>query len=94
LKDGSYQFVCVRLCHTVLQGPTLLKKLAEAAGKDGLEGVGLSSTKGTARTVVLIHREGLDDSRIAYLGTTLNLRVLCLADIMNASSPIPDRMVR
>jgi long-subunit acyl-CoA synthetase (AMP-forming) len=24
----------------------------------------------------------------------LNLRVLCLADIMNASSPIPDRMVR
>eukprot|EP00804_Cyclotella_cryptica_P029904 CCRYP_017829-RA/>CCRYP_017829-RA protein AED:0.10 eAED:0.10 QI:400/1/1/1/0.88/0.8/10/978/624 len=77
----------------VLQGPTLLNKLAEAAGRDGLEGVGLSSKQGPARTVVLIHREGLDDSRIANLGNMLNLRVMCLADIMNASSPIPDRML-
>lgn len=77
----------------MLQGPSLLKKLAESAGKDGLDGIGLSSKHGSAKTVVMMHREGLDDDRIAYLATTLKLRVLCLADIMNASSFLPDKMV-
>lgn len=72
----------------VLQGPSLLKKLAEASGKDGLGGVGLSSKHGAAKTVVLMHREGLDDARISYLATTLNMRVLSLTDIMNSSPPI------
>lgn len=78
----------------MLQGPSLIKKLAEAAGKEGLEGIGLSSKRGVAKTVILMHREGLDDERIAYLATTLNLRICCLADIMNASPPVPDKMVR
>lgn len=71
----------------------MLKKLAEAAGKDGLDGIGLSSKHGSTKTVVLMHREGLDDDRIAYLATTLNLRVLCLADMMNTSPSLPDRLV-
>jgi hypothetical protein len=77
----------------VLQGPSLLKKLAEAARKDGSQGIGLKNKHGDATTVVLLHREGFDDDRIGYLAASLRLRVLCLSDMMNKSSPLLDRNV-
>lgn len=58
-----------------------------------MEGIGLKSKHGSATTVVLMHREGLDDSHLSYLATTLGIRVLSLADIINVSPAIPDRMV-
>lgn len=81
------------LASLVLQGPTLLKKMAKAAERDGLEGIGLSNKHGPARTVVLMHREGLDDTAIASLVSSLGVRVLCLADIMNSSKPVPDSVL-
>jgi long-chain acyl-CoA synthetase len=77
----------------VLQGPSLLKKLAEAARKDGSQGIGLKNKHGDATTVVLLHREGFDDDQIGYLAASLRLRVLCLSDMMNKSSPLLDRNV-
>eukprot|EP00970_Alexandrium_tamarense_P020850 scaffold15773_cov193-Alexandrium_tamarense.AAC.2 len=75
----------------VLQGPSLLKKLAEAARKDGSQGIGLKNKHGDATTVVLLHREGFDDDQIGYLAASLRLRVLCLSDMVNKSSPLLDR---
>ncbi|KAL7428015.1 hypothetical protein ACHAXM_001094 [Skeletonema potamos] len=77
----------------VLQGPTLLKKMAKAAERDCLEGIGLSNKHGPARTAVLMHREGLDDVAITSLASSLGVRVLCLADIMNSSKPIQDSVL-
>ena len=78
---------CVTACTIVLQGPALLKKMAKAAERDGLGGIGLSNKHGPASTIVLMHREGLDDTDIANLSSSLGVRVLCLVDIMNSSSP-------
>ena len=50
-------------------------------------GIGLSNKHGPASTVVLMHREGLDDTDIANLSSSLGVRVLCLVDVMNSSSP-------
>ena len=75
--------VCV-----VLQGPTLLKKLAQAAEEEGLKGIGLSNTHGPARTTVLLHKEGLVDDEVARLASALNIRLLCLADLMNRCQPM------
>ena len=79
--------LCATSCTIVLQGPTLLKKMAKAAERDGLEGIGLSNKHGPASTIVLMHREGLDDTDIASLSSSLGARVLCLVDIMNSSKP-------
>ncbi len=78
---------CVTVCTIVLHGPTLLEKMAKAAERDGLGGIGLSNKHGPASTIVLMHREGLSDTDIANLSSSLGVRVLCLVDIMNSSSP-------
>ena len=64
-------FVHLHACTIVLQGPTLLKKMANTAERDGLEGVGLSNKHGPASTIVLMHREGLDDTDFARLSSSL-----------------------
>ena len=69
----------------------MLKKLAKAAEDDGLEGIGLSNKHGPAKTVVLMHREGFDDDHLSNLSSSLGLRILCLADMMNNSAPMPDK---
>ena len=81
-------FAQLLLSPLVLQGPTLLRKMAKAAERDGLEGIGLSNKHGSPSTVVLMHREGLDDAGIQGLSSSLGVRVLCLADIMNSSKPV------
>jgi long-chain acyl-CoA synthetase len=67
--------------------------MAKAAERDCLEGIGLSNKHGPARTAVLMHREGLDDVAITSLASSLGVRVLCLADIMNSSKPIQDSVL-
>eukprot|EP00984_Skeletonema_dohrnii_P031749 scaffold24671_cov94-Skeletonema_dohrnii-CCMP3373.AAC.2 len=62
--------------------------MAKAAKREGLEGIGLSNKHGPASTIVLMHREGLDDADIESLSSSLGIRVLCLADIMNNSKPV------
>lgn len=81
-------FAQLLLAPLVLQGPTLLRKMAKAAERDGLEGIGLTNKHGPPSTVVLMHREGLDDADIQALSSSLGVRVLCLADIMNSSKPV------
>ena len=81
-------FVQLHACTIVLQGPTLLKKMAKAAERDGLEGIGLRNKHGPASTIVLMHREGLDDTDFARLSSSLGVRVLCLVDIMNSSKSV------
>ena len=72
----------------MLQGPSLLKKLAKAAEDDGSESIGLRNKHGPAKTVVFMHREGIDDDEITSLASSLNMRILCLADIMNRCPPM------
>ncbi len=81
-------FAQLLLVPLVLQGPALLRKMAKAAERDGLEGIGLSNKHGPPSTVVLMHREGLDEAGIQSLSSSLGLRVLCLVDIMNSSKPM------
>lgn len=72
----------------MLQGPTLLKKLATAAKENGLDGIGLINMHGKPTTAILMHREGFGDDDIISLASSVNIRVLCLADIMNRSPPL------
>ena len=62
--------------------------MAKAAEREGMEGIGLSSEHGSARTVVLMQREGLSDTDISRLASSLGVRVLCLVDIINSCKPL------
>jgi len=87
LAHAIFFFICLPVT-LILQGPTLLRKMAKAAERDGLEGIGLCNKHGPASTIVLLHREDLDDADIGSLSSSLGIRVLCLADIMNNSKPV------
>lgn len=66
----------------------MLKKLEKAAEDNGMEGIGLNSKHGPAKTVVLMHREGIDDDQIAKISLKIGLRIVCLADVLNRAAPI------
>lgn len=76
----------------VLQGPKLLKKLANDAASKQLphNKLGLWNGKfGGVKTVVLMHREKQSDDALAQLSREYGIQVLLFADLLERATPLP-----
>ena len=73
----------------VVQGPKLLKKLAQNAKKKGLEKLGLKNDSfGPVNSIILMHREKMSDEDIQKLAKENNVEVKPFADLLEKVAPI------
>lgn len=76
----------------VLQGPSLLEKLAKYAETQGTGGLGLTNDlRGPVKTVILMHREGRSDEDIAELVSSLGITVHVFAEIEKWMKPMSSK---
>ena len=76
----------------VLQGPRLLKKLADDAKKKNLDGIGLANDKnGPVKQVVLLNSDKQDAEKIQALAATLpGIKVNLLSELIDSAEPMSD----
>ncbi|KAL7565021.1 hypothetical protein ACA910_020733 [Epithemia clementina (nom. ined.)] len=73
----------------VMQGPKLVKKMAESAKAQRLQGLGLANpTHDNVRTVILMHREKASDDDIAKMSADLGVKILFLGDLLKTTEPL------
>lgn len=61
--------------------------------ENDLEGIGLESKHGPAKTVVLMQREGYEDIEMKKMSSEMGVRIFFLADILNHAAPMPERKI-
>jgi long-chain acyl-CoA synthetase len=78
----------------VLQGPMLLRKLANDAKAKNISSLGLSNpSHGPVKTIILMHREKTSDEDIATLAEENGVKVYIFGDLLEKTSPIaPDNV--
>ena len=76
----------------VLQGPRLLKKLADHAKKNNLPGIGLSNEKnGPVKQVILLNSDKQSKEKIQSLASELEgIKIDLLADLISNATPLSD----
>lgn len=76
----------------VLQGPKLLKKLADDAKANGLAGIGLSNEKhGPVKQVILLNSDKQSKEKILALAAEIEgIQVNLLMDLINSVEPMKD----
>ncbi len=78
----------------VMQGPKLVKRMAEDAEREGLKSpMGLSGKDGDVKEVVLLNREKYTDEMMEDLKkkfpNLLSVRISFLSDLLSAEDPLP-----
>lgn len=78
----------------VLQGPKLLKRLADDAKKNSLKGLGLrNDSHGDVKTVILMHKEKKSPEDILSMSKEYGVNVQVFQDLIDSTDPISDEDV-